>query len=433
MPSTSTTIPDDALFLCVDCGGTKTAVAVANREGQVIARSTGGPSNFAYLGASNFLRTVQTSIEDVLKVVYAAKGDDEENGEKWRLPPNASQRPPFFAAWFGVSGVDSPANVALLTPQLAALLALPSELGSDRLIICNDTHLLAAPLQLYRDVNSAVCVIGGTGSISASFRRGKSRNDANGNTTGQMLEPLARVGGWGWILGDEGGGFDAGRTAVRMILREYELAVLHGEGEDGVDGSSGPGKVLAKSSWLVREVLRVFGVQEPPELLVTVHDPDPATDPEPESNSTTTNEDPLGAANHFLHLNALHTRTLPREKRLSQLAPLVFTAAFTHNDTLALRVLESCAMSLAEQTIFLLRPTPDLDAVNATNSRAVDARDSLLTFGGSLVGVEQYRDMVVRALEKQGHVFRAVEYVGDAAGTGAKGLAGYFVGGATRV
>ena len=49
-----------------------------------------------------------------------------------------------------------------------------------------------------------------------------------------------------------------------------------------------------------------------------------------------------------------------------------------------------------------------------------------------MVGVGQYRDMVVRALEKQGHIFKAVEYVGDAAETGAKGLAGYFGGGVAQ-
>ena len=33
---------------------------------------------------------------------------------------------------------------------------------------------------------------------------------------------FARVGGWGYIFGDEGGGFDLTRQALRAILRHEE-------------------------------------------------------------------------------------------------------------------------------------------------------------------------------------------------------------------
>jgi N-acetylglucosamine kinase-like BadF-type ATPase len=388
---------DRALFLCVDCGGTKTAVAIANKHGEVIARATGGPSNFAYLGLTNFMKTVQRAVEDALKQVHPVHVED------WKLP---TKIPVFRAAWLGISGVDSPANVALLTPPLAELFSLPPD---HHLTICNDTHLLAAPLHSYPHVQHAVCVIGGTGSIAASFRRGQD---------GKMLEDLARVGGWGWILGDEGGGFDVGRTSVRMILREYEEAVLRGDDHP---------LESVKQSWLVREVLALFGVDEPAELLSVVHDPDPeATEDVKAVVEMNKEETPLVQENGDVKMLKLHPhRLIAREKRLSQLAPLVFTAAFTHHDPFALRILTTTAQSLASQASLLLRhPTP-LTTPNQ-NAKIVPASNSILCFGGSLVGVAAYRELVVTALSKKGHVFQGVEFVGDAARAGVEGIVRHF-------
>src|SRR5208283_3215279 len=52
-----------------------------------------------------------------------------------------------------------------------------------------------------------VVVIAGTGSIAFG-------ENALGET--------ARAGGWGYIFGDEGGGFDIVRQALRAVLSEHE-------------------------------------------------------------------------------------------------------------------------------------------------------------------------------------------------------------------
>ena len=49
-------------YLCVDCGGSKTAAAIADKDGNIVGRGTGGPSNFAYLGLDNFLEAVTTTV-----------------------------------------------------------------------------------------------------------------------------------------------------------------------------------------------------------------------------------------------------------------------------------------------------------------------------------------------------------------------------------
>jgi hypothetical protein len=114
---------------------------------------------------------------------------------------------------------------------------------------------------------------------------------------------------------------------------------------------------------------------------------------------------------------------MSREKRLSSLAPLVFQAAFEDADPLALKVLRICAGILASEIIVLLgEPTDALP-------KLVPAKDSVISFGGSLVGIAGYRQLILDDLASKGHVFRYVEFVEDAAKTGAIGLAAAFAAG----
>ena len=128
------------------------------------------------------------------------------------LPPPVGQ-PYFSAVWLGVSGCDSPQAVADITTGLEPLLGV-------RPRVANDTHLLAAPMTLYPDVTGAVAVVAGTGGIVVSFR--EALHKETGAKVG--LEELGRCGGWGWILGDEGGGYHVGREAVRQVLDEADRA-----------------------------------------------------------------------------------------------------------------------------------------------------------------------------------------------------------------
>lgn len=130
------------------------------------------------------------------------------------LPP-PSGRSYLAAAWLGVSGCDSSQAIADISTPLETLLGV-------RPRVANDTHLLAAPMTLYPDVTGAVAVVAGTGGIVVSFR------EAIHKETGEKegLEELGRCGGWGWILGDEGGGFHVGREALRQVLDEADRATV---------------------------------------------------------------------------------------------------------------------------------------------------------------------------------------------------------------
>ncbi|KAK7045635.1 hypothetical protein VNI00_007468 [Paramarasmius palmivorus] len=326
-----------SLFLCVDCGGSKTSAVICDSEGKILGRSYGGPSNLAYLGVENFLSAVRNAVGDALKTCSSPPSVDPVS-----LPP-----PPdisFAAAWLGVSGVDSPAAVNSILQPLSDLLGIPV---GPRLSVANDTHLLAAPVQMHDDVSCAVTVVGGTGAIAVSFRQ----------KADQSLEELGRAGGWGWILGDEGGGFSVGREAIRELLsRKDRESVCKVPGTPPKEGS------------LEDRVLKHFSVKHIMDVLTEVHARDPGTTiAESEAKSSIISLPP-----HLM---------VAREKRLSSLSPLVFAAAYESNDPEALIVIKKVAGMLAEQIAVLVGES------SQDKPGLVRASDSVISFGGSLVGL----------------------------------------------
>ncbi|KAF8653324.1 hypothetical protein AX16_004024 [Volvariella volvacea WC 439] len=352
-----------SFFLCADCGGSKTSVVITDSNGTVIGRAFGGPSNFAYLTLQAFIAAVKDAVEKALRAVASSTSSEP-------IPLPIVGETPFAAAWFGVSGVDSPAAVASIIPSLSSLLGIPA---GPRLAVANDTHLLAAPVRKYPDISHAIGVVGGTGSIAVSFKE-----------TEGGLQELGRIGGWGWILGDEGGGFSVGREAVRFLLLEHDKASV-----------TGPPAV---QSVLEKRVLERFGIMDLMEILTVIHDPGFASGVQPTP----------GAPEYL---------SQPREKRLSSLSPLVFQSAFEDNDPLAKSILRHCANLLADEIAVLL---------GDGSGRTVKASEAVISFGGSLVGIEVYRKLILDRLAEKGHVFRYVDYVDDPAATGAEGLAASF-------
>ena len=366
-----------SFFLCVDCGGSKTSAVITNHDGKIVGRALGGSSNFAYMSAADFQYAIRTTVSNALKTCVSPPATE---------PVPLPVEPGVFAsAWLGISGVDSPGAARNAASLIAPLINLPS--GSPHLTVANDTHLLAAPLRLRHDIAHAVTAIAGTGSCVVSFTQ---------DDRGSLVE-LARTGGWGWILGDEGGGFHVGRETMRLMMHDLACSSL---GMPPVPKSSLKEKVLAQFG--------ITGEENTAEVLPVIHIPEP---PEPHHQGS------------VVSMSAPTTpayQLVAREKRLSQLSPLVFEAAFNEGDEFAMRVLRNCAGALADQ-IAMLCLTPGEDV--ALKPRGVKAEDAILCFGGSLVGVETYKDLVLDELKKRGCVFRYVEFVEDAAAVGAVGLA----------
>jgi len=162
--------------LGLDAGGTKTICLLADGDGRIIGEARGGGANLQASG--------ELEVEKVLHgVMDEAIGDSD-------LRPDA--------VCLGIAGVDRPADAN-------AVRGIMHRLGfKSRTLIVNDA--LVALVAGVGD-RPGVVLVAGTGSI-AYGRDGAGR--------------AARSGGWGYLLGDEGGGFWIGRSALAAVVRQFD-------------------------------------------------------------------------------------------------------------------------------------------------------------------------------------------------------------------
>jgi N-acetylglucosamine kinase len=166
------------LFLGVDGGQSGTTAVIGDEHGRVLGTGEAGPCNHAALG------------EGRAKLERAVSGSLAGACQEAGLDPASVA---FEAACFGMSGGPEDKE-----DILAAMLR------TKRLLVTTDAVIALAGATAN---GQGIIVISGTGSIS--FGR---------NAAGRAV----RAGGWGYVYGDEGGGFDIARQAVRAILRMDE-------------------------------------------------------------------------------------------------------------------------------------------------------------------------------------------------------------------
>jgi N-acetylglucosamine kinase-like BadF-type ATPase len=192
--------------LGIDAGGTKTVCLLADERGHVLAEARGGGANLQASG--------ELEAEKVLHAVMS-----EAIGPRDIRPD---------AICLGIAGVDRPHDAA-------AVRAIMRRIGSTaRSLVVNDA-LIA--LVAGAGDESGVVIVAGTGSIAYG-------RDAAGHA--------ARAGGWGYLLGDEGGGFWIGRAALSAVVRQFD--------------GRGP------STLLTEMVLAEMRLSSPTELIHAVYD-----------------------------------------------------------------------------------------------------------------------------------------------------------------
>ena len=168
------------LFLGVDGGQSSTTAVIGDAEGRIVGWGSAGPCN--HVGAAEARDKFRRVMQECLAQA-AVKAGVQTGLSRWR----------FKAACLGMSG--GPEDKAALLHELVE---------SDHTTV---THDAAIALAGATSGEPGIIVIAGTGSMAFG-------QNGRGET--------ARVGGWGYIFGDEGGAFDIARQALRAILREHE-------------------------------------------------------------------------------------------------------------------------------------------------------------------------------------------------------------------
>jgi N-acetylglucosamine kinase-like BadF-type ATPase len=165
----------------IDIGGSKTH-AVSQVNSRVVAEVLAGSANLASVGIVEAGRQLETIFGQL---------------------DRATGGTPIRAVCAGAAGVDT------VEAELRLRDLITAKVPAASVRIVHDTELILAAAGL----EHGVALIAGTGSVAW----GRTPGSANGGPR------VARAGGWGYLLGDEGSGYWIAREAVRHALRLADL------------------------------------------------------------------------------------------------------------------------------------------------------------------------------------------------------------------
>jgi N-acetylglucosamine kinase-like BadF-type ATPase len=258
------------VLLGIDGGGTTTQAVVADLTGRIVGRGLGPACNHRRVGFEAATRALATAIEGALGQVVGLRAGD---GRSWRSVKVA-------AACFGLAGVDSTEDRELISKWIR------QEGITPRAVVVNDSELV---LIGGTPEGWGVGLISGTGSICL----GRTRDGRS-----------ARVGGWGYVFGDEGSGYSIATEALRLASQS-------------ADGrASAPGLLKGILSYwrlinpedLIRHVYRAeMNTSEISELAIGIQELAGRGDP-----------DAIGVVDRAAKALALHVETVVRKLQLKQ-------------------------------------------------------------------------------------------------------------------
>ncbi len=164
-------------ILGLDCGGTSSQALLTTVDGRVLGHGQGGPANYTVDGLDGVVSSVLEGTSQCLKQAGLESSTLHEQGVVLAL---------------GVSGAGRETEVAEIKKGF-------EDLGFKHVVVRHDAHI-----SLLGALGGAdgVVVISGTGSIAYGLRN----------------EQSSRVGGWGFLLGDEGGSFWIALRALQQVM-----------------------------------------------------------------------------------------------------------------------------------------------------------------------------------------------------------------------
>lgn len=178
---------DTKRWIGIDGGGTKTTCVIGNQTGKLLAVCQGASSNIQ----SNPLEDVKSALLGLVHDVLAKTDTRYEQLE---------------VVYFALAGGDRARD-----KQRIAEILQPLYERNIRVVMENDA-MAALASGTWGD--PGIVLIAGTGSIAYACTSEK---------------PVARVGGWGYLLGDEGSGYEIGRNGMIAALKDYD-----GRGEETI-------------------------------------------------------------------------------------------------------------------------------------------------------------------------------------------------------
>lgn len=168
-------------YIGIDGGGTKTAGVIGNNYGEIVGYTMAESTNIQVKGLDSVKTTLMNMISILRKQAKIELND-------------------INTIYLSLSGAGRELEKNLIIKSLEEY-----KLHRIKVIVENDA-ICALASGTYGE--SGIVLIAGTGSISYCYN--KKTNELN------------RVGGWGYVLGDEGSGYDIGRQALVAIMKSYD-------------------------------------------------------------------------------------------------------------------------------------------------------------------------------------------------------------------
>ncbi|HIK11762.1 MAG TPA: ATPase [Oscillatoriaceae cyanobacterium M33_DOE_052] len=180
--------------LGIDGGGTKTVCVLMEESGEVVGRGDAGPSNYQTVG-------LDASGEEIALAIAAALRSAIDSG--WQGEREVR------GIGVGLAGVGRPEDVVVvysLVQHLQYRLPLPLTWAVSPAAVVVDNDCAIALAGGVGD-NVGVVVIAGTGAIAY----------------GRNHEGITkRASGWGYLLGDEGSGYNIAQQGLRAAVRAHD-------------------------------------------------------------------------------------------------------------------------------------------------------------------------------------------------------------------
>ncbi|MFC4598398.1 N-acetylglucosamine kinase [Cohnella hongkongensis] len=164
-------------YLGVDAGGSKTLAVIADENGRIAGIGRGGNGNH-----QSDRRQAETSLKEAVSGALRTAGLTEEQIE---------------FAWFGLAGADRESDYLVLRPMIAGLKLPRTEIS------CDTTIALRAGTE---NAYGIVLICGSGVNCSGTNQAGKT----------------FQCGGFGYLFGDFGGGYDLSVEVFRSVIRAFE-------------------------------------------------------------------------------------------------------------------------------------------------------------------------------------------------------------------
>ncbi|OYE03119.1 N-acetylglucosamine kinase [Nostoc sp. 'Peltigera membranacea cyanobiont' 232] len=188
--------------LGIDGGASKTVCVLMDNLHQVLGRGEAGPSNYQGIGIEATLQSIQSAIQNAVKAAIITSTLKID------------------AICLGLAGVGRAADIEVVKGlveelQNNKLLPITWALKPANIVICND-----ALIALVGGIGQPVGIVVAAGTGSIVFGR---------NNQGHTK----RVGGWGYILGDEGSAYKIAIAGMNAALksddgREKSTSLIEG-------------------------------------------------------------------------------------------------------------------------------------------------------------------------------------------------------------